>query len=633
MIRPVNKKMRPLAVIAFVLFFFFAVSSALGVLYAESGDYYSDRPISYYNSPLCYSVTDQYSNMVFEQYFQAAKSAEQSIQKQNLVKDYEKMFSPENTNFFFTITDRSGTVVLSNYIEQTYGMSHTKNYGFFAEDKSEYTLHAFVKDPISAEDNYVASLATFNFLYNMRYSFIVLLILSGIASVFFFVYLVRTAGYSKDAQAPSLSAIDRIPLDIFILGTIGLFSFFIAVVSSLMRYNVSPLIEAVVSALALLIFSLLFLAICMTLSVRIKTGKWWRNTLTFYILRWIKRVFMWLINAIKLLLIAIPLIWKVVLGTSLFLIIDFVLINISFHSITALLLFALFNGAVFILVLKIALQIYRLKEASNHLAQGDYDKKVQLSPMFAALTQIGNNLNNISLGMQRAVEQQLKGERLKAELITNVSHDIKTPLTSIVNYVDLLKKENIQTQPVAEYIAVLDRQSARLKKLTEDVLEASKVSTGNVSLSPTRLNVIELLSQSLGEYSEKFKESDLTLISHFPSTSPYIFADGRLLWRTFDNLLNNICKYAQPKTRVYVEADADEQHVLITFKNISTQALNISSDELIERFVRGDSARTTEGSGLGLSIAKSLVELQKGTMQIQIDGDLFKVQLSFALVC
>lgn len=632
MIRPPhNKKTKNIAVIAFVFFFFLATSSALSVWYAQINGYFSELHISYYNTQLCYSVTEKYSDIVFYQYYNAVRVSDQTIQNKNLIKEYEKKFSSENSNFFFTLTDSSGKVVLSNYIDQTYGMNATKQYEYQENAPASYTLYAFVKDPITADDRYVSSLASFNFLYQMRYIFIVSLIFFGMISILLFVYLVRTAGYRKDDETFSLSFWDRIPLDVYIACLIAVFIVVVYAVSLALRYNINVFIEAMASISILLLFSLLFLAICMSFSVRIKVGKWWRNTLIFRILSLLFKALHAVGRFLKNILIAIPVTWKAILGFILFFLINFIISPAAYINGVAFLFLFLFNAAAFVLIIKIALQIHRLKNASNQMAQGHYDKKIEVSSMFTPMKQIGNNLNNISLGMEKAVQEQLKGERLKAELITNVSHDIKTPLTSIVNYVDLLKKEDIQTQPVAEYINVLDRQSARLKKLTEDVLEASKVSTGNISVTPSKLNVVELLSQSLAEYSEKFSQNELTLMTFFPADNLYIFADGRLLWRTFDNLLDNIRKYSHPQTRVYIEVSTEQNQVYITFKNISSHALNISPDELIERFVRGDSARSTEGSGLGLSIAKSLAELQHGTMNTSIDGDLFKVQLIFPL--
>ena len=249
--------------------------------------------------------------------------------------------------------------------------------------------------------------------------------------------------------------------------------------------------------------------------------------------------------------------------------------------------------------------------------------------MYGVLKHHGENLNSIAQGMQKAVQQQLKSERFRTDLITNVSHDIKTPLTSIVNYVDLLKKEDVQPEKAKEYIAVLDRQSARLKKLTEDLVEASKASSGTLPVHLEAVDVNVLLSQVSGEYQSRFELCKLEPIVKLAPEAPQIQADGKLLWRVFDNLLSNICKYAMPGTRVYFTSEVQSGRVSISFKNISNYPLDITADELLERFVRGDSSRSTEGSGLGLSIAQSLTGLQKGTFDLVVDGDLFKANLSF----
>ena len=231
--------------------------------------------------------------------------------------------------------------------------------------------------------------------------------------------------------------------------------------------------------------------------------------------------------------------------------------------------------------------------------------------------------------MQSAVNEKLKSERMRTELITNVSHDIKTPLTSIINYVDLIKKEKPENEKIKEYIGVLDRQSVRLKKLIEDLVEASKASTGNLTVNLAECEAGVLLSQTVGEFDERLRDAGLTPVLNMPEEPIKIMADGRRLWRVFENLMSNICKYSLSGTRAYMELYQSDGKAYIVFKNISKCELNISSDELTERFVRGDTSRNTEGSGLGLSIAKSLTELQKGEMRIETDGDLFKATLIF----
>ena len=244
----------------------------------------------------------------------------------------------------------------------------------------------------------------------------------------------------------------------------------------------------------------------------------------------------------------------------------------------------------------------------------------------------GDHLNQIGTGMDQAVKERMKSEHFKTELITNVSHDIKTPLTSIINYVDLLEKEDIDNQKAKEYLEVLDRQSARLKKLIEDLIEASKASTGNLKVNMERCNAGVMLTQTIGEFEEKLEKNQIELLIKKPEEEVYLMADNRHLWRVFDNLMNNICKYAAPGTRAYVNLEREKDHAVIIFRNVSKYPLNITSEELMERFVRGDDSRNTEGSGLGLSIARSLTELMAGSMALVVDGDLFKVILKFPVV-
>lgn len=278
---------------------------------------------------------------------------------------------------------------------------------------------------------------------------------------------------------------------------------------------------------------------------------------------------------------------------------------------------------------------FRIINGINRIREGEISYQVT-EEMHGENTILAEAVNNIGDGIRKAVETSMKDERLKADLITNVSHDIKTPLTSIVNYVDLLKRENIQDEKIKGYIDILDSKSQRLKQLTEDLVEASKISSGNISYVFERLNLIELLNQAVGEFSEKFESKALQVVDNFAGQTAYIEADSRRMWRVMENLFNNIYKYALPNTRIYLtiiqETDKAADYVSISVKNISAQPLNIDASELTERFIRGDVSRSTEGSGLGLSIAKNLTEAQRGQFEIYLDGDLFKVTLTFPMM-
>lgn len=301
--------------------------------------------------------------------------------------------------------------------------------------------------------------------------------------------------------------------------------------------------------------------------------------------------------------------------------------------------FSIFIGMVDFVVIALILifvliQLKKLECDTKELANGNMNAEIRTDKMFATFRVQSEALNRIRDGIQVAVEERMKSERMKTELITNVSHDIKTPLTSIINYVDLLKKEDIEGKRVKEYIDVLERQSGRLKKLISDLIDVSKASSGSMPVELTNVDVHVLIEQALGEFAEKLDNQNIRVIVQNNAVNTYVCADGKLMWRVFENLIGNIVKYAQPGTRVYVEIREvlsgnmqGKEGLSVILKNISKDELNISPEELMERFVRGDSSRNTEGSGLGLSIAKSLMELQNGTMEIDVDGDLFKVTL------
>ncbi|MDO4326023.1 MAG: HAMP domain-containing sensor histidine kinase [bacterium] len=300
-------------------------------------------------------------------------------------------------------------------------------------------------------------------------------------------------------------------------------------------------------------------------------------------------------------------------------------------AIPLVLLWIGLNVFVFHHFLMTSIQRDKINSAIKQLASGDTTYKVPLKDFSGKEKDMAENLNNISSGLETALQEKVRSERLKADLITNVSHDIKTPLTSIINYVDLIKREHISDPKIQSYLEVLDQKSQRLKTLTEDLVEASKASSGNVKLDLMDIDLVELVQQSAGEFEEKFATRNLSLVMGLPEHGVTIVADGRRMWRILENLYNNAFKYAMEQSRIYVDVFTKESSVYFTIKNISATPLNIQPDELTERFVRGDVSRSTEGSGLGLSIAKSLTELQNGQFTIYIDGDLFKAELCFPI--
>ena len=286
--------------------------------------------------------------------------------------------------------------------------------------------------------------------------------------------------------------------------------------------------------------------------------------------------------------------------------------------------------AVMIFAIRKADGLDLIMDGLKKISDGELQYKIKTDTLTGKQKVMAEYINNIGSGLDAAVENSLKKERMQTELITNVSHDLKTPLTSIINYVDLMKRENPTDPKIQEYLRILDEKSQRLKVLTEDVVEASKASTGNIKLEMNDIDFVEMVQQVIGEFEEKFKEKNLTMMVHFTDEPSIIYADGQRMWRVLENVFGNVVKYAMEGTRVYAEISNRNKKVTFSLKNISAQPLNISADELTERFIRGDVARNTEGSGLGLSIAKSLTELQGGEFKLYLDGDLFKVMITFA---
>ena len=440
-----------------------------------------------------------------------------------------------------------------------------------------------------------------------------------VLALFCFFWQMAAAGHWQGFEGIHLTWFDKIPLDlmavVFLLPT----GFFVD------YYNYASSIAVALWGAAVLNCVFLFL---ITFVTRCKAGTVLKNNVVWYSIKllWriVKSIWGWLLHLVR----SIPLIWRTALVIAAICL--FILIIGSHNSMLSLPMVLLYL-LLMMFALYVAIGFATLQRGSRALAEGDYSKPVDTRFLRGDLKRCGENLNKVQQGVQRAVDERLRSERMKTELITNVSHDIKTPLTSIVNYVDLLKKEPIENPKAQEYLEVLDRQSKRLKKLTEDLVEASKASSGviPVDCQPTNVNV--LLSQLEGEYEERLQKAELTMIVHPAAGDPVVRADGKLLSRVMDNLMNNIVKYAMPGTRVYAAAAADEQETTISIKNVSRNELNVSADELMERFVRGDSSRHTEGSGLGLSIARSLVELQGGRFEISIDGDLFRADISLPL--
>ena len=544
---------------------------------------------------------------------------EQQRALDDLPRVFAEEFPRESSACHLALVDPdTGEITLENFTlanddKPLYTTHVAFPYTFYDGYTEYFTIQA---DLLQAENAPSYSYLVLSWLLNHTNLTLFLTVLFGLLAAVCFCFSLAAAGHWPEHEGIHLTWVDRVPADVWVIALLS--AFFIGWDAFYYEWG------RIVFCAALTPFILLFLC---TFAAQCKAGVVIRGTLTARVLRWLWRivrrlaVWLWRIGT------GIPLVWKTALGGLVLAFAEFYLYEMNYYGE----FFAALKLAELLFLLAVALNLRTLEKNGERLAEGDYSAPVDTKRLFGAFRRYGQTMNRLQGGMESAVQEQMRAERMKTELITNVSHDIKTPLTSIVNYVDLLKKEDIPSPAAQEYIAVLDRQSKRLKKLTENLVEASKASSGAlpVDLQPTDVGV--LFSQITGEYQDRLADCHLTLVTQPPAGQPVVMADSRLLSRVMDNLMSNVCKYALPETRVYVSSAVDSGQMTLSFKNVSRAELNISPDELMERFVRGDASRHTEGSGLGLSIAQSLVQLMGGTFRLSIDADLFRADVTLPL--
>lgn len=530
----------------------------------------------------------------------------------------------------------------SSFVYTAYAYREKLNKVTQEQETEEYIVTMYVGPEFPKEDDLQWLKAQGTRIYNARWGFVGVgagALLLGIIS---FIWLLCNAGHRWGQEGITPGVLSNIYLDIltavFAVGG-GIVALFMLYVVDVIRNDFAYVIVLGLGGAVLLVWCTMYLR---EFALRMKLGKTWRYTFVYVTARWCWR---WGSRLIKT---GLRLTWKVLRGIpgilhvvgflSLITLVEAFVIVCVIEDFGVFVLWLMEKALIFPIILYCALVFRKLCQASKELAGGNLGYKLNTRYLLLDFKEQGENLNRLGEGIAKAVEQRMRSERLKTELITNVSHDIKTPLTSIINYADLLGNlvqgqevldEAERNAQMAEYSEVLLRQSKRLRKLLDDLVDASKATTGNleVDLQPCVIGV--LLSQAIGEYEPRLEERGLALHVAQPEEELRILADGRHLWRVFDNLMNNICKYAQENSRVYINVERRGEKAVVIFRNMSQYELNVTAEELEERFVRGDASRHMEGSGLGLSIARSLVDLQKGWMQIVTDGDLFKVILEF----
>lgn len=546
--------------------------------------------------------------------------------------DHELLLDDANINdkIGYEVRNVHGEKILSSSNLKIKDEEFVKGKAYVGIEGKQYEAIFYFKDIKDCGFSDIHMMATvFEYAYNSLYIAPIICIISAILLVLLLSFWVYSAGMTQEGVKGGF--VEKIPFDLLTASC-----FIIALIVSILGMEIinNPMalgiwfqiFVMVISYLVILGVILLFLR---TLTVRIRLRILIKNTLIYKIAIIIKRIFTKLLSKFMGLVREIPFVWKyavVIITTALIMIL---IINTFMYMYFGIaLLLSIIIMLIAITMLKVVIDLNKIKYAANKLASGDILYKMNLKGMKGDIKVLAEDFNKISDGMSKAMEERLQSERFKTELITNVSHDIKTPLTSIINYTDLLSKVEIDNENAKSYIDVLNRQSLRLKKLIEDLIEASKAASGAIKINKTPCNIATLIRQTVGEYEEKLSNANLDVITNIDDDF-MILADGRRIWRVFENLLNNICKYSQENTRVYIDLKDKGDKVAVVFKNTSNYQLNMSGDELMKRFVRGDKSRHTEGSGLGLSIAKNLVDLQDGDFKIEIDGDLFKAIIEF----
>ncbi len=542
------------------------------------------------------------------------------------------IYNPENMVYETNTLVEEETV---RYVFNGYGYAYPEDTQILIGIKSDYGVIDAYRQARNGFDNYSP------YFWN----YLTAAIVCGLFYLFLLVVLTIREGNVGRRESGEiivrLKSEDKIPTELMIM----LLAIFVAVIVFLISLLLKIFDTRTLMAGQSLpvIFGLTGLVISLGVSFfyysfirRIKAGTLWKNSLLKRGLSKIKNLILYLYdNATTVLRVWIPF--------AGFVLLHFILCFIIYTSkksglvmLVCLIIFAI-DAAVGFLLYKAACGRQQIVQGIQIINDGDMEHKIDETQLHGDNLVLAQAVNNIGEGIREAVATSMKDERLKADLITNVSHDIKTPLTSIINYVDLIKRENVENPKVKEYIEVLDSKSQRLKQLTDDLVEASKISSGNIILNWEKINLVELLNQTIGEFSEKFEEKMLTPVFRTVKSSVLIEADSRRIWRVIENLFNNIFKYALTGTRVYIDLKEVQgkdnlKYVALSVMNISANPIKVNTDELTERFIRGDESRTTEGSGLGLSIAKNLTEVQKGKFDITVDGDLFKVTLTFPLL-
>ena len=631
-----------------------AVGCILGITYLVEYGFYTDGDNGQTAKSVAvqiYSIDDSemakdYYNCIYE------KSDEP------LMNWYHEKFSPENSSYAFSITDVNGAVRLSSpqasghsYETIANSSDYTGKQLFYAYNEQAEPELLVLNYAVSsgadmiANDKYTQAFRWIDIADTLKFFVFVVLFIAVLIVIILLSLITINAGNTDEETGEIIpGAVEKVPLDVLTLCLISLFTVAWMIIGLTSAADVEMVLNNFVVMITCVAAVFVVMTYLTSLSVRVKMGKFYKNTVIYMIYRKFKRKTPRKVRRIFYDMSAFK---KLIIGIVVFFLVEAaILIGIAYHGIlkpepvsadnvllTFITIWAITRLVIIPIFAMIAINLHYVKEEGERIAEGIMgDSSIADKLTISSFRSHGKNLDMIKKEINRAMEQELKSEKLKSELITNVSHDLKTPLTSIKNYVDLLQREDLSDEDRKNYTKTIAKHTDKLSMLLSNLLEASQISSGNieVNLEKTSLNI--MLEQSIEEFSIKFMQSDLLPRVNMPEDDIYIMGDGQWLWRIFSNLLNNACKYAAADTDVEITLENRDGKATVEIANISGAELNIEGEELFERFVRGDSSRHTEGNGLGLSIAKSLVELQGGTMNISVSGERFAVSIIFDAV-
>lgn len=559
---------------------------------------------------------------------------------------YKDRFSSDRTNFMFYVTDNSGVIYYTNskagadgaekeFSDAEYGGSSS----FFIYDEKGETIPLRINYYVSAlgessvNDKYSSAFRWIEIADSLKYMLFLALALSAVIIIIMLSLITINAGMRENESGEvEPGFIDKIPFDICLLFLVIVVVIAWVIMGLTMAGDVGMVLNNVIILILFVALILILMTFLQTLSVRVKMGKLYKNTLVYMVIRKFKRKTPRKLR--KRIFKEISFFKKMCIGIALYIIVEAaILLAMVYLGIIGevfapmsvlgmfLVVWALSRLILIPIIAMIAINLNYIKEEGQRLAEGVLGDEIAGKLTIASFRAHGKNLDQIKREINKAMEQEIKSERLKTELITNVSHDIKTPLTSIVSYVDILRREETTEEEREKYLEILSRHTKNLNILLDELIEASKISSGNIEIELSRISMNIIISQTVEEFADKLEKNALLPRISMPDDDVYVMGDGRWIWRILSNLLNNACKYAAPDTDVEIDLEAVDGKAILRIINEAKSEITVDAQELTERFVRGDSSRHTEGSGLGLSITKILAELQDAQLEVEVDGE------------